>query len=407
MDMNFKTFYHLKENKLSNVRQPMLKINQMNPKQFVAFLTTLREHVKGGQLDLGNIDVTEKIDGMSLKIAYHDGKVKMESAHSGLKEKPSEFKGAFSKPFVTTFTHLNKNFKKKIGDIAKKHGDFKVQGEYLYTQDAPIDADGTVTFIATKYDPKKLGSLGTFVIFNVYMFDEESGTFIPALTDQHHAILKAFSKLSTKELKFFKKTDIKWSGSLNLTYSIDNDRLEDILSDPSFLSDKKNKEVFETVRAQIDEVFQRAVEQRGSVLGIPSSVVEGIVLKFADGSSIGAQNPEWKKLKNELFDIPDRINDAVKNFTQKLTGYRAKKKVLEILNDPSKRDEINDKYNSMIGAKFSREISTIANDWQRIRDGGELPKNIIATQGCFIECRLAAYASLTDVQSLINTLTAY
>jgi hypothetical protein len=381
----------------------MLKINQMKPKEFISFVNSLRKSVKGNKLNLSDLEITEKIDGTSLRFAMLEGALNLESSYSGLQAKPSDFKGPFAAQFSETFKFLKaKGYEKKLKKISDKYGDFKVVGEYLYTDGAPIDKDGTITFVATKYNPDKLGKFGTFVVFDVQQLTDNKESFIAADSNVKSKIVSELTKINDSNWKFLTKKDIKWSGELELTYEIAEDKLSEILSSAEFLSDKANKETFTQIKMQVADAFTQAMVSKGSVLGIPSSTVEGVVLKFGDGMVVGAQNPGWKVLKNKIFEIPDRISKALATFTKGTMGYVAMKKVRQILDDPEKRAELQDKYQQNLGS-FKKDIDSIDADWRDLRD--QMPKNIERLQGKFIDEQIMKFRNLgDDIESLQTAL---
>lgn len=394
--ISFNNFYFLEEG-LDTKRRSMVKITQMNPKQFIEFIETLKTYVKGNKFDLSSIDVTEKIDGNALRIAVMDDTLYLESSYSGMKSSPSDFGGPFGKSFSETFKFLKKNMEKDLRQIAKKYSEFKLIGEYLYTDGAPIDPDGTVTFVATKYDASKLGTFGTFVAFDLQELNEDRSAFESGGKNSEQ-ILKEIKKLSNAEFTFFTKNDIKWSGHLELTYEMDEDKLSEILSSKEFLSDKANKETFENIKHQIANAFTVAFATRGSVLGIPSSTVEGIVLNFEnEGLLVGAQNPEWKVLKNKIFEISDRLSDAFSEFTFSWSGFKADNKIRSLLDDDANLEKFSDIYAKNLDG-FKKTINDIKKDWMKIRS--RIPANVEKLQGTVNDNTIEKYLNLTtDIRS--------
>ena len=399
----FKQFYFLTEAKdaLATPREGLVKIRQLTPKKFVDFLEVFKKHLKGTKLDLDSLDVNEKVDGSSLRIAMHEGTLKLESSYSGMIDSPSGFKGPWAKPFKETFIFWKKNFEKDLRKIADKYGDFKINGELFFTKDAPIDRDGTITFVATKYDASKLGTSGTTVIFDILGLSNNGTAWSPVDQKVSNSIIKELKKLSNPAWKIiYNKTDLKWSGEVDLTYKVDSETLEKVFKDPSILLDKDKRDFFESFRDGLAAALDRELEKRGSVLGVPDSVVEGIVFNF-DNFLISAQNKQWKVLKNEIYGTPGAIGEELKKFFRGIIGFATKKKFLQIV-DSADMSDLQDKYSKELDG-FKTRIREIKENYLETKDS--LPKNFVYQQDAYIQKQFAVFLNLSDdIQSFINAI---
>jgi hypothetical protein len=346
----------------------MLKIKAMNKKQFVEFLSLLTPYIKNGKVDTEGIDITEKIDGSSFRLSWFEDQLWGESSYSGMKDSPSQFGGPFGTQFKETLNYCQKTYTK---DFKKLFGDtyFKLVGELLYTKDADIDDDKTVTFIATKYNPNKLGALSTFVLFNVLKYDGDQ--FVDTFNAKEKSkILNSVKKLSNGDMKFLLPTDIKWKGHVDLQYSLDNHKVGDILTHPEVLL--KDKELLESTRAAVIEAFQSAIDKFGSELGTDMSAIEGIVMNFG-GKKVSVQNPKWYKLKTELWDVPDKIQSANKTFFYNLIGKKGASYVRKFI-DKNGLEGIDDDTYRMAVKQLRKEYDDISRQFDDLKN--ELPKNL-------------------------------
>ena len=314
----------------ANKRVSLLKIKQMNKKQFVQFLKDISPNIKDGKIDSENMKITEKIDGSSYRIAWFNNEVWGETSHSGMVNQPSKFSAGFMVAFKETLKYTQKKFQKPF-EAAFKNKNYKFVGELLYTKDIDIDEDETVTFIATKYNPKKLGNLATYVVFTVLEYNGTTKEFEPIRNKKDEkTIIKTFKKMQDSEFKILTPADISWNGNIDLEYTIGTDELKNILTTPEVLL--TDAELLEKVREGFVKAFEKALNEKGSELGTDSSTIEGIVMDLGD-SQIGFQNPEWYKLKNKLWNVVEEYDAANKEYFYNLIGKKTKASINKYLKE--------------------------------------------------------------------------
>lgn len=317
---------------LSTPRKSMLKIHQMNPKQLVNFINLIKQHigqinVSRNKIDLSQLNVTEKVDGMAIRFAVNKGKLYIESSHSGLTDHHQ------IPMFQDILDYLNEHFKSKLVKIAKEYKTwYKVIGEVLYLEDAQnIDPDNSVTFVATKYNQEKLGKFATMVIFDVQTIKKDE--LQPMEEGLKQVIMSDIADISNSNFKFYTAETFAWKKSLPIRFDYNTLELRKVFQEPSILLDKANKDYFIQLRTVLANAFSEAVSRHGSVIGLPGTEVEGIV--FAVGEDkYGATNFNWSEVKHKIFRYQDAADHLQKQFFQTVFGYQMRKKILQCLDDP-------------------------------------------------------------------------
>ena len=370
--MKFKDFVKVTEQ--DTKRESILKIYQMKPKVFVEFLKDLRPFVQDGQLDLEQVQASEKVDGAAIRFGYFEGQVFLESARSGIQTDPEFFKRAFGEMYRETLRSLQDNYTDSFKNIATKYGDFKVIGEMFYLANADIDEDGTVTFIATKYNANSFGDVGSMV-----MFDETVLRNNQFILTGSYKIRDEVAKLSNKDWTFIKTSKIKLSGNLKLTYTIGAEELEDLLNNPDNLLKPENTELAKDIQDRFVKTLEQAINERGSVFGLDTSTVEGIVLNIKD-KMVGASNPEWSRLKKELFKTREDIETLKKDWLKSVTGGVTRNKIASLL--ANNEEQISRKFMSTV-EKFRQDVLDVVDEFEKNK--GNLPKNVAKSQRLFID----------------------
>lgn len=168
------------------------EINSMDYQTFVKFINYLETN--GGKISPSNSSVSEKVDGMALKVGKDEtGQFFLQSSYSGKVYDPQEFntkikyEGA-QRAFIDGFDKLKTIVEPLIGNSS-----CTIQLEWLYSPNATKleDRPGMVSFVTAAYNANKLGTWSTFVIINV----ECSGL-------DKSKIVNSLIKSSTKEIRF-------------------------------------------------------------------------------------------------------------------------------------------------------------------------------------------------------------
>lgn len=334
-------------------RVGMIKIHQMNPQQFVNFINALKGLIKdksNTKINLGDLNVQEKVDGTGVRIIVNNGAIGLESSYSGVVYNADEFP---LEQFRETLKYLQNVLGDKLIDIAAKNKtSYKVIGELFYINDVnSIDADSTVTFIGTKYDSKKLGSFGSVIIFNADGIQDNK--LVQLTPEQRKGIINDLKDLTTDQFKFFSDDDIKWNGEFDIQIQYDTKLGKKILNNPELLLDKSNKEFFESFRDAIAQAFSREISKKGSLFGVPETEVEGIVFDI-NGQKFGATNFNWKEKKAAIYKSEEEFNQVISNFYKTVFGFVKPKKIQQLLNTPD--------YKKLYGIPYKKEVAQFKQD---------------------------------------------
>lgn len=376
---------------LDTPRKAMVKIHQMNAKQFVDFINELKRHLKDGKVNLKDLNTTEKVDGQAARILVNKGQVQVESSRSGVnstKKLPKEHQGLAS--------YIRKNITDKLVNIAKENETYyKVIGELFYLgNENYLDPDGSATFVATKYDGKKLGRIATFVIFEIKGVYENS---LYELNDNvKKKIQKEIASLSNADMKFYLPDDFTWDKEIEIDLNYNTQDTKAIFDNPSILLDRANKEKLATFRALVADAFSKAIAEQGSVIGLDDTEVEGIVFDI-NGTKFGAVNFNWQNVKHRIFRYNEAITDAIANFYKTVFGYQIARKVKEQLDLPDADIRFAIPYRKEL-PKLQAKVKQITDEIQATTD---IPKAALRVQTPHI-IRLAKFVqSLTpDLNSL-------
>jgi len=168
------------------------EINSMDYQTFTRFVGYLEAN--GGKINPSNSSVSEKVDGMALKVGKDEtGHFFLQSSYSGKVYNPQEFntkikyEGA-QRAFIDGFDKL-----KNIVEPLISSSSCTIQLEWLYSPNATRleDRPGMVSFVTAAYETSKLGTWSTFVIINVECHGLDKNKIINSLI-----------KSSTEEIRF-------------------------------------------------------------------------------------------------------------------------------------------------------------------------------------------------------------
>jgi hypothetical protein len=353
-------FYRIIE-ALDNKRSFMLKIKAMTKKQMVEFIKKIKPYVKNGKINSTDLNVTEKVDGSSIKIAWFENEIYAESSYSGMIKDPNEFGSMFGEPFAEVLRYYQKTFKKDF--ISKfKDVNFKVVGELFYTKNMEIDDDGSVTFVTTKYDAKKLGNIATIVAFEALEYDGES------FTKPNKGILKDFLKISDKNLDVIYIANLKFNSDIQVDVPV----LQKVLDNPELIA--KDNELLINVREALIQSFSEAIKNskkyEGDIKSI-GSVIEGIVMDF-DGMKIAFQNPNWYKKKKELWFSVDLLTQIEKEFFFDIIGKKTKASVKKYIRENG--------LDATLQKNLKNAIPILKEKFNKIKVSNDIPKNLQKNQ---------------------------
>ena len=171
--MNFSHFYFLREKQegdrvgvqhLYSANKP--ELYSMSLDNFRYFVSLLAKNK--GIISPSNSSVSEKVDGMALKVGNDERGFYVRSSYSGKGYDADHFKTTIKFPqaqaaFVNSFEKL----KSLIYPLIKGNR-CEIQLEWLYSPNALTTEDeGYVSFVVAKYKKQKLGTWSTFVVLNI------------------------------------------------------------------------------------------------------------------------------------------------------------------------------------------------------------------------------------------------
>ena len=380
-------------------RVSMTKIHQMNASQFVEFLQALKDAgvTTSKKFDLSEFNTSEKADGQGVRLVCYDGKIGIESSYSGVVFNPGATR---QESFRETLLYFQNNEANSLMQIAKQNNTwFKITGELFYVNDPEIiDDDSGVTFVATKYDSSKIGSIGAMVVFDVSGISPD-GQLIKLEPTVKKQIIKSFKGLSNKEFRIYDDTNFAWKGEINLEIDYDTEMMNRIFQEPAVLLTKECKKHFKELQQAIADAFSREIRKKGSVLGLPDSEVEGIVFQI-NGQKYGATNFNWAEKKKGYWKSQDAFMNRIAEFLKMLTGYVKREKVYQLLKAPDAK--INYEH------VYKMELPRFLADMQRLKDefdnDDSIPRATKKQQAKFLE---TAYKKVMKLQPRISSLRAF
>jgi hypothetical protein len=268
-------------------------LDKMKPLKFLEFAKKLDKEF-GGVLSKEKISITEKIDGSALRVGQDaNGNSFIESSMSASMFNVGDFEARdISKGYTgeigRKFDTILKEFKndKQFQSVLKKYNTngIKVIGEILYVP-MGIDEVDKIKFIRISYDKKKLGTLLTFVPFEVI---DGQGNTHPNQTE----VISELYKISNDTRKILKPT-IHIDKDINIAMELKDfdlaitkryENLEDLLT--------SRKKVDKELKAAVIEEIGKYQKQIASKIltyvksGSLGPDYEGIVIKMNDSSVI-------------------------------------------------------------------------------------------------------------------------
>jgi hypothetical protein len=180
------------------------ELYSMSLHDFKRFINYLQQNK--GMITPENSTVTEKVDGMALKVGNDENGFFVRSSYSGKVYNPEDFMSVIKYPpareaFINSFERI----KHLISPIIGKHN-VTVQLEWLYSPNA-LEADpnsGKVSFVVAQYNKDRLGAWSTFIVINVHGDDSVNTG----------SIIKKLIAINDKEVKFILP-------NVNIFHSID------------------------------------------------------------------------------------------------------------------------------------------------------------------------------------------
>lgn len=380
-------------------RKSMTKIHQMKASEFVEFLQALKDAgvTTSKKFNLSEFNTSEKADGQGVRIVCYDGKIGIESSYSGVVFNPGATR---QESFRETLLYFQNNELNSLLSIAKRYNTwFKITGELFYVNDEGIiDDDSGITFVATKYDSKKMGRIGAMVVFDVSGITSD-GQLVKLEPKVKKEIVKAFKGLSNPEFKIYDDSNFAWSGEINLTIDYDTEMLNRIFEEPAVLLTKECKKHFKELQMAIADAFSREIRKKGSVLGLSDSEVEGIVFEI-NGQKYGATNFNWAEKKKEYWKSQDAFFNRIAEFLKTITGFMKREKVYQLLKAPDAKIHYE--------LVYQKELPSFLADMQRLKDefdnDNTIPRATKKQQSKFLE---TTYKKVMKLQPRLSSLRAF
>ena len=277
----------------------------MNYNSFKKFVEYLEQN--GNKIDPSNSSVSEKVDGMALKVGNDElGNFFVQSSYSGKVYKSQDFLTTIKFPaaqqaFIDGFDKLREMIKPIIANSP-----CTIQLEWLYSPNATKleDRPGMVSFVVAGYDSNKLGTWSTFVVLNV-----------SCETLDTNKIKSKLVRLSNKEVKFmlpnveaFKPIDLS-TESVEARSTINEIENTQLAQQIEQLKGNRKRDAVQK-RRQLEkhlsdlilpvekQMYEKIVSNLIRTEGILGDI-EGYVIK-AGNLTFKANNPEFMKAKFEL-----------------------------------------------------------------------------------------------------------
>ena len=380
-------------------RSSMTKIHQMKANEFVEFLQALKDRgvINSKKFDLSEFNTSEKADGQGVRLVCYDGKIGIESSYSGV---VFDLSTISQESFGETLRYFQEEESQHLISIAKQANTwYKITGELFYMNDPEIvDDDSGVTFVATKYDSKKMGKIGAMVVFDVSGISAD-GQLQKLDDNTRKMIIKSFKGLSNSNFRIYDDSNFSWKGQIDVKIDYDTEMMNRIFQEPSVLLTKECKKHFQELRQAIADAFSREIRKKGSVLGLPGSEVEGIVFEI-NGKKYGATNFNWAENKKAYWKSQDAFMNRIAEFLKLITGFQKPKKVYSLLTAPDAK--IN--YELV----YQKELPGFLADMQRLKDEFDndtsIPRATKKQQAKFVE---SAYKKVMKLQPRLSSLRAF
>lgn len=367
---------------LNTPEEPITEIHQMSVKQFVDFINALKYHLNGTKLNLKDLNAVERVDGFNTRMLINGGQIKIESANPDIDN--------------IVQNHLGKSKLNDFIEIAKNNRTYySITGELFYLGDEKyIDPDGSVTFVATKYDGKKLGKIATFVIFDIKGI--KGGSFYELSPSAKQNIINQVLELSDVNFKIYSPEDFTWDREIDIDLNYNTAILKKVFETPEILLDIDNRKLFVTIRSLVADAFSREISKQGSVIGLTDTEVKGIIFEI-EGNKYGAMNFSWKESKNKIHRFSIVLDEIINGLFQSIFGCHNNIKIRSLLNEPDANIRYTIPWRKEL-PKAQEKIKKLIKEIQSVQD---IPRAILRKQMPYIINKAEQFLSLTrDLVSL-------
>ena len=310
----FDSLYKIIMEDLSSKRKPIPKVDQMTPKQFIAFLKEFLPYVKNGKVDLDDIQITEKIDGNAIRLMTINGEMFFESSYSGITTWDKV-------PFKSAAQYLYNNYSQLFHDIYELIGcDFKLIGELIWIDD--LAENEKITPVCASYLTEKFGTFGGIIIFDIFKINND--TLISV--EEKEEIINMIYDLNDDDFSFYLMNNLNLNQ--NITFTLDTDKLLSLVNSPEWNKERFNTKTDAAILNEIKSVQTEVIKQLSDIIqnttGLFSAagdLIEGIVLKVkSSGNQYGIFSDGYKELKHSYFIHMENIENIYKEFCKLVFG---------------------------------------------------------------------------------------
>jgi hypothetical protein len=278
------------------------ELYSMSFENFKKFIEYLKQN--GNKIDPSNSSVSEKVDGMALKVGNDElGNFFVQSSYSGKVYKSQDFLQVIKFPpaqqaFINSFDRLREMIRPIIGETP-----CEIQIEWLYSPNATKleDRPGMVSFVTSGYQESKLGTWSTFVILKVSCKDldpNEVKSKLLSLTNEE-------VKFMLPDVEVFTPIDLSSEAkkAQTIILEIENQQLPqqilELKGNRKRDAIQKRKELEKTLSSLLlpiqKEMYEKIVSNLTKTEGILGDI-EGYVVKAGD-LMFKVNNPEFMKTK--------------------------------------------------------------------------------------------------------------
>lgn len=317
MKSKFLKLYNLVMEGLETKRKPIMKVDQMSPKEFLRFLKELLPYIKDGKVDLNDVRITEKVDGNAIRLLTVNGQMRFESSYSGVvtySKYPNKEAGKF----------LWQNYSQLFQDIHDLIGsDFKIIGELIWI--GPGNTAEKVTPVGASYLTEKFGANGGIVVFDILKI--EGDELVPFEKEKEEEIFNMIRDLNNEDFSFYLSEAIDLTK--DVTFELDVEQLQKLVNDPEFnkerfdrKADAKIIEEIKKMKANVCEQLSKTIDNTKGAFSAQGDLIEGIVVRInSSGNQYGMFSNGYKDMKMKYWSKFEEYEKTIDEFYKSVFGY--------------------------------------------------------------------------------------
>jgi len=248
-------------------------VNELDNTKLFRKLKEINKNLKEGvfnPLESEGITISEKADSVSCRFGINEkDELFFESERCDEEEKEQ----------AVSFIRNNKLLEVVLKNMKKDHGPVQFEAEFFPTYNHEFNEENRTVFNAVPYHKDRLGEAGAFVVYDAKVYDDELGRW-NEMPDNVRFGKKHFAEIKDadcKHCRVYTSEDLKVDQPIGLSVNLESLR-----------------EYFED-----DEMFERGIKILNS----------------------GWKTPEFLRLKNELNQIKEQLNNDFTNFAESSSSY--------------------------------------------------------------------------------------